>query len=1108
MQSILALSNYVFIDLEVEQEKIYHLGLVSEKQEQSYRDVESAQELLEFLREQGLHICGHNFRRFDYEYLIARFPKLDPWLIVDTLELSILAFPLERSHKLNKDYKLSEYGGNNPLEDAVATKSLLENIINILNAKPKIIINIYAYLLSCGNDPASQAYRHFFTDENCLPPSINELPAEAIANLDTQYLSEFLTDASIKSFEQRLCVAGILAWQYETNVTNSKLPLSSWLIRLPDCIPLFNQLKPVIFPNEFTYQPYLEEFGISEFRSVQEPAIQAILSHQSPLILMATGGGKSLCYQLPALMLSRKRRGLSLVISPLQALMADQVNGLEEKGLDFSTFINGTLAASERKERLEQIRNGEKDLLYISPEQLRSPSIRALLQERLPILIVFDEAHCISQWGHDFRPDYRYAPKFLSEIYQNQELPMLAFMTATATLKVREDIKKLFEQYQIIIRSEICSSSHRSNLNYQIIPTSKQAKDQILIEQVKSAIAQYPDGAILVYTSTRKKAEDIANLLNQNQIEAAFYHGTVNKDRKQEILKNFKSKELNVIVATCAFGMGIDRSDVRAVIHHSISGNLEGYVQEAGRAGRDNNPADCTLLYDSQDADTAFFLQSLNQLSEKELRNLFVSIRTIRDHVFNKKASEEFFWVTTNEIFQTSDLDQEFATQEDQRDTKIKVALHYLETFGMVEREENQSSFIEFDLIYPSPQDSLKAFDLYAHSHNLPKYRIEEFHHLILAMHLAKAYCENNQEPFSLEKLSDLSGLAIKGIKQYIKELEKAKICTTKIPATLLISKTKTERGGAIFKFNKHKKLEEIVLQGIIDTLGDRSETLINCRALATRLDPNRKLKLSSQQILEILEGWQAWDWIAYQLVRGNVIKLTRFTVTEYLENYHNFFEVIIKLLYETLEDVTGDRLRVKQDLGELLTKINQKMQPQVWELPELERSLTWMHRHNLIRIAEGLNLFYQSMKVKVTKGVKEDKVITEFPKQVKPHYDEQTRRTHIMLDYGEQHKKLDFAPQNYIESYFSQPHLEFSNPHPNTHEDLAKLPVTQEDYDRIINPLNPIQREIVLCESPAISVIAGPGSGKTRTIVHRIAYLVKVKRIDPARIIALVQRG
>ncbi len=895
------LSNYAYIDLEVDQEEIYRIGLVCLPLELDTKIIETAQESLESLYKQGLQICGHNFRRFDYKYLISSFPTLRPWLIIDTLELSILSFPLERSHKLNKEYKLSEFASNNPLEDALATRGLLEKILHSFNAKPQKLLNFYAYLLSCGEDEASQSYRQFFSPENCSLPIVNELPSAAIDGIDTTYLDEFITQAPAKDFDQRLCVAGIVAWNYESNISNTKPPLGAWLSRLTDCPSILNQLKPVKFPREFTYQPYLQEFlpkpGTSKFRPKQEEAIQSILAAQNPLILMATGGGKSLCYQLPALMLSRRQKGFTVVISPLQALMADQVNGLMEKGLSFSTFINGNITVAERRERLEQLRNGEKDLLYISPEQLRSLSIRSLLQDRLPSLIVFDEAHCISQWGHDFRPDYRYAPKFISELYQNQqhELPLMAFMTATATVDVCEDIKSLFAEYQILIRpDEIRSSGVRENLKYQIVPTSKQTKEQVLIEEVKRAIAL--GGAVLVYTTTCKSTERLAKLLNEDEVEARFYHGKIPKEDKREILQKFKSRELNVIVATCAFGMGIDRPDVRAVIHHAMSGNLEGYVQEAGRAGRDDNPATCTLLFDPQDADTAFFLQSLNQLSEPEMRNLFIAVRELRDRIHGKeKVSEEYFWVTTNEIFQTSDLDEEFASETDQRDTKIKVALHYLEDFGMVERAENQSSFVEFELVHQTSEDSFKAFDLYAHKNNLPIFRKNEFHRLILAMHPAKAYCEKQDEPYPLEELSDASGLSIKDLKHHIKELQKAKVCNSKIPTTILI--TKGVKGDAKRNYEKHQKREQQIIEEIVNLLGDRPEIQINCRALATRLDPDRKQKLSSGMILEILEGWKFLKWISYKKVRHDVVKITEFAVPDYFDDYQNLISTIINVL-------------------------------------------------------------------------------------------------------------------------------------------------------------------------------------------------------------------
>jgi ATP-dependent DNA helicase RecQ len=190
--------------------------------------------------------------------------------------------------------------------------------------------------------------------------------------------------------------------------------------------------------------------------------------------------------------------------------------------------------------------------------------------------------------------------------------------------------------------------------------------------------------------------------------------------------------------------------------------------------------------------------------------------------------------------------------------------------------------------------------------------------------------------------------------------------------------------------------------------------------------------------------------------------------------------------------------------LAATLSEINQITSPQIWELEELEKILIWMHKHEFIRLADGSNLFYQSMKIRVIKGSQKDKVAREYPKTVQPHYQDQARRTHIMLDYGNQHEKSGSELQEYIEDYFSLPKSQFSTQHPNTDDEAAKRPVTREDYDRIISPLNPIQREIVLSESSAISVIAGPGSGKTRTSVHRIAYLVKVKRVDPARIIVL----
>jgi ATP-dependent DNA helicase RecQ len=1092
---------YAYLDLEINSENnIYRIGLVSLNLTKDFyqENLDQAYEEIRKLKNSNLAVCGHNFRRFDSPYLIEQEPQLSSWHIIDTLELSILAFPLQHSHKLNKDYKQSEYSSNNPLEDAQATRLLLGQQLEALLKKPDEVQQVYIWLLTCGCDDADLAYQQFFSDHLGLKieqPAIEMLPETMLKGINQSYLQQLWSSPQTYDFETRLCVAGLLAWNYECNVNESKQVFCDWLRHLNGFQAVLENLRP-LSTDEFAISSYLEYFEIPSFRPLQEEAVQAIINNERPLVLMPTGGGKSLCYQLPAFMFHERHKALTVVISPLQALMADQVADLEQAGFFFATFINGNLSAAERRQRLEELRFGSKGLLYISPEQLRSMSIRALLEQRPPVLWVIDEAHCVSQWGHDFRPDYRYIPKFIRELYKERQLamPLLALMTATATVAVVEDIKELFAQYQLNINRTINGATTRENLTFQVIPVAGN-KEQVLLEQVKEAVKL--GGSTLVYTTTRKNAEKLAELLNQSHIEAKYYHGKLAKEKKQEVLQEFKSGKLNLVTATCAFGMGINRKDVRAVIHHSMSANLEGYVQEAGRAGRDEKkPSICTLLFDPKDADTVFRLQSLNQLSEQDLKNVFISTRHIRDRTFGS-ARDDWFWVTTNEIFQEGDFDEEFGEDSEQQNTKIKVGLHYLENFGLLERAENFSSFIQFELSHNTFAESMEQFEKYNQIKSLSRFEADNFERLIQAMHVAKAYCSTNDEPFPLDRLSDEAGISLHDLTARIRELQRAEVCSFEIPITLVI--TKGVRGDARKNHERIRQLEDQLLNALNELFGNENEIQINLRGLASRLDPDNSKKIKASSILDILEGWATQKWVKLKRIARDVVRLKDIKVAEYLPGHKTLTITVLEVLYQALEDKTGTRLPLKYELGKLSKEVTQKTQLD-WDNEELEVTLLWLHQRKVIRLSDGLNLFQQSLKIRVIKNAKIPTVTSHYH-EVEAHYDEQTRRTHYMVQYGK--LKSSEQRQQFVSDYFGTNQKEFISKYQFSAQEITR-PILPEDYKRILEPLNSAQKEIVIASDPAMAVIAGPGSGKTRTIVHRIAYLVKVKRVEPKRILVL----
>lgn len=339
-----------------------------------------------------------------------------------------------------------------------------------------------------------------------------------------------------------------------------------------------------------------EVFGFEDFLDGQEKVIEEILTGRDGSVVMPTGGGKSLCYQLPALC----RGGVTLVVSPLIALMKDQVDALAERKVAV-TLINSTLTWNEQKERLDGMKNGAYQLVYIAPERFRAGSFMNALRDVTIGMVAVDEAHCLSQWGHDFRPDYMRLGKALEDLGR----PQCVALTATATPVVREDIRsvlKLREPFETI------SGFERPNLSFTITPVEKVAQKY---GRLKKVLAEHQTG--IVYCATRKKVEEVAETVHSWGFKCIAYHGGMTDQEREDTQNQFISRKADIAVATNAFGMGIDRPDVRFVVHFEIPGSVEAYYQEAGRAGRDGEASVCELFFNYADTRTQeFFIEGVN----------------------------------------------------------------------------------------------------------------------------------------------------------------------------------------------------------------------------------------------------------------------------------------------------------------------------------------------------------------------------------------------------------------------------------------------------------------------------------------------------------------
>lgn len=672
-------NSYAFVDVEVgvKNHKIQDIGALRYDGATLHKN--SKADLQAFLRHIDF-LCGHNIVHHDAKYLFG--DERQPWALVDTLYMSPLLFPERPYHRLVKDDKLMSDEMNNPVNDCEKARELLFDEMTHWHNLPERRKRIYASLLTGIEE--FDGFMQLVGAERHAKDSVAEL-------IRAEFAGMICANAPIQTLASKYpCALAYALALIDTSDQRSVTP--AWVLyHYPEVEYVMRRLRHTRCAEGCDYcNQQLDArynlkrfFGYEAFRTydgepLQEKAACAAIDGQSLLAIFPTGGGKSLTFQLPALMEGGSVHGLTVVISPLQSLMKDQVDNLADRGITDAVTINGLLDPISRSLAIERVQGGDASLLYISPEMLRSKTIEKILMARHVVRFVIDEAHCFSAWGQDFRVDYLYIGKFIKE-YQERKggdthIPVSCF-TATAKQKVVQDICDYFKHWLNLDLHLFASSASRKNLRYKVIHVdTDDDKYAQLRELVKLAACP-----TIVYVSRTKRTRELASKLTRDGMKALPFNGKMDPDEKIKNQDEFMTGRVNIIVATSAFGMGVDKSDVGLVVHYDISDSLENYVQEAGRAGRDPSlTAQCFVLYADNDLDKHFVLLNQTKLSLSEIQQVWQAVK-------NFTRQRQRVCCSALEIARQAGWDDSVSDIE----TRVRTALSALEQSGYIERGNN-----------------------------------------------------------------------------------------------------------------------------------------------------------------------------------------------------------------------------------------------------------------------------------------------------------------------------------------------------------------------------------------------------------------------------------
>lgn len=1105
-------------------------------------------------------VVGHNIVAHDRGFIKDHLPgaAILDLPVVDTLYLAPLARPQQPYHHLVKDYKLVGAAKSDPVADCRLSLQLLEDcwvILEKLEREQPGLVSVYrscfddsdapggvsslnlngtgVFLEALGARPLSRdrvlrGFEHFARDRACPVAIRRELP--------------FLLDDPMT----RPAAAYSLAW---LTVAGTESILPRWVHRTFQAAPRFlhsirgvrcNDPRCAYCSVHHDPRGKLEEyFGYKVFHptpmtsdgdSLQERIVMQGIEKQPILAILPTGGGKSLCFQLPAIVHNERTGALTVVISPLQALMKDQVENLNRKTKtgSLAAALNGLLTMPERHEVLEGVRLGRFALLYVSPEQLRNRSFRTAIRQREIATWVFDEAHCISRWGHDFRPDYLYAARFIREFSEGEGIdpaPVACF-TATAKLDVREEIvahfrEELGQELEVLATDKV----DRENLHYSVeevpIPQKRARILELLAEHIGEPSATVPQGAAIIYAGRRRRTEELATALRVHGWNAEHFHAGIDPPEKKRVQDAFISGEVPVIVATNAFGMGIDKENVRLVVHADVPGSLENYLQEAGRAGRDGDPAHCVLLFAKGDLEDQFDLASQGCLTQRDISQILKAVRRAR-----RRDVEEIV-LSPGEILRIPDTEVSFDERETSANTKVRTAISWLERAGFVLRDENQTRVFQGVPAVPDLETAKRKME----ELNLPGQVQQRW--LEVIGELQEADLREGIDTDQLAHLPSFRSLrshvgedaanwdrtASREILRTLDEMTRAGLLESGLYFTAWVRhKTK---GRSLDRLAEIVRVEKAVVDLLCTEHPDTTpgtEIQLSISHLQERLRAE-EIKVTRGSTLKLLVGWARQgfsqkalitlggggrhglrvgfqtDWTGFRKQLDLRVQVSQ-TVLEVLlaiaERQSLIGEQLVLFSLEDLRRGIDGQLGLAHPIGDPFNAI--------------EKTLLFLDEHDVIKLQKGLSIFRQAMTIRFPDEAKGKRYSSQHYRPLRDHYDQRVCQIHAIGRYVEEAQSELNGGRNYIQGYFSLPASEFIQQYFADDPRTLERATSRDSYAEIVESLrNDAQEQIVTASNNHnLLVLAGPGSGKTRVVVHRCAYLLRVERIRPERILVV----